>query len=66
MVAIAQRFDCRFDNVIRRWKIWLSDTQIDHIHAAGRQFRCACKNCEGIFFANTAKTVDCLYHDFCV
>jgi len=51
MVAVTQRFDGRFDDVLRGAKVGLADAEIDDVLALLRQRSCAGQNGKGILLA---------------
>jgi hypothetical protein len=62
MVAVFERFDRRFDDMIRRLKIRLAYSQIDHRAACcGKRLR-AGEHGESVLLANSVKCFDRLHH----
>jgi hypothetical protein len=53
MMPIAQSFDRRLNDILRRRKIRLADPKVDNIHATSRQNPSAAQNGKRIFFTNS-------------
>jgi hypothetical protein len=53
MMPIAQSFDRRLNDILRRREIRLADPKVDHIHATSRQNPSAAQNGKRIFFTDS-------------
>jgi hypothetical protein len=53
MMPIAQSFDRRLNDILRRREIRLADPKVDHIHATSRQYPSAAQNGKRIFFTDS-------------
>ena len=64
MMAVAQRLDRGFDDMVGGAEVRLADAQIDDVAALGRQGGGARQNGEGVFLADAVKIGDGLHGRF--
>ena len=62
VMAVAQRLDRSFHNMLRGLEVRLADTKIDDVLALALQFGGAGQNRKGVFFTHTTERINDVQH----